>query len=137
MQKINFQNLPNTTTPVNATDLNQLQTNVESEINSRDYRQSFTIPANSSKTLSFTQSPFTILFSGRAQVGAGHTSYILTGYGAGTSDRYSCIKLEGNSNNHISFSISGQTITVTNSASNQYSCSLFFLIGSISNVSIS
>ena len=34
MQKINFQNLPSTTTPVNATDLNQLQTNVENAINS-------------------------------------------------------------------------------------------------------
>lgn len=31
MDKINFQNLPNTTTPVNATNLNQLQTNVENE----------------------------------------------------------------------------------------------------------
>ena len=29
MQKINFQNLPNTTTPVNATNLNALQDNVE------------------------------------------------------------------------------------------------------------
>lgn len=33
MDKINFQNLPNTTTPVNATNLNQLQTNVENAIN--------------------------------------------------------------------------------------------------------
>lgn len=33
MQKINFQNLPNTTTPVNATNMNQLQTNVENAIN--------------------------------------------------------------------------------------------------------
>lgn len=33
MQKINFQNLPNTTTPVNATNLNAIQTNTENEIN--------------------------------------------------------------------------------------------------------
>lgn len=32
MQKINFQNLPNTTTPVNATNLNDLQDNVEDAI---------------------------------------------------------------------------------------------------------
>lgn len=32
MQKINFQNLPNTTTPVNATNLNNLQDNVEDAI---------------------------------------------------------------------------------------------------------
>ena len=33
MQKINFQNLPNTTTPVNATNLNAIQTNVEDVFN--------------------------------------------------------------------------------------------------------
>ena len=33
MQKINFQNLPSTTTPVNATNLNAIQTNVEDAIN--------------------------------------------------------------------------------------------------------
>lgn len=33
MDKINFQNLPNTTTAVNATNLNQVQTNVENEFN--------------------------------------------------------------------------------------------------------
>ena len=31
MQKINFQNLPNTTTPLNATNMNTIQTNVENE----------------------------------------------------------------------------------------------------------
>ena len=34
MDKINFQNLPNTTTPINATNMNLLQTNVENAINS-------------------------------------------------------------------------------------------------------
>ena len=33
MQKINFQNLPNTSTPVNATNLNAIQTNVENVFN--------------------------------------------------------------------------------------------------------
>ncbi len=33
MEKITFENLPNTTTPINATNLNQLQTNVENAIN--------------------------------------------------------------------------------------------------------
>lgn len=33
MDKINFQNLPNTTTPVHATNLNTLQNNVENAIN--------------------------------------------------------------------------------------------------------
>lgn len=33
MEKINFQDYPNTTTPINTTNLNQLQTNVENGIN--------------------------------------------------------------------------------------------------------
>ena len=33
MEKINFENLPSTNTPINATNLNQLQTNVENAIN--------------------------------------------------------------------------------------------------------
>lgn len=33
MQKINFQDLPNTTTPINATNLNAMQTNAETAIN--------------------------------------------------------------------------------------------------------
>ena len=33
MNKINFQNLPNTTTPINATNMNLLQTNVENALN--------------------------------------------------------------------------------------------------------
>lgn len=36
MQKINFQNLPNTTTPINATNLNAIQTNAETAINNVD-----------------------------------------------------------------------------------------------------
>lgn len=39
MQKINFQNLPSTTTPVNASNLNQVQTNVENEFT--DYLKNF------------------------------------------------------------------------------------------------
>lgn len=37
MQKINFQNLPTTTTPVNATNLNQVQTNVENAMVEQEY----------------------------------------------------------------------------------------------------
>ena len=36
MQKINFQNLPNTTTPINATNLNAIQSNVENIFNGND-----------------------------------------------------------------------------------------------------
>lgn len=33
MEKINFQNLPSTETPINSTNLNQMQTNIENAIN--------------------------------------------------------------------------------------------------------
>ena len=36
MQKINFQDYPNTTTPVNATNLNAIQSNAETSINEVD-----------------------------------------------------------------------------------------------------
>ena len=36
MQKINFQDLPSTTTPINATNLNAIQTNAEDAINTLD-----------------------------------------------------------------------------------------------------
>lgn len=36
MQKINFQNLPSTTTPINATNLNAMQTNVENVFNGNE-----------------------------------------------------------------------------------------------------
>ena len=43
MQKITFQNLPSTTTPINATNLNAIQTNAETAINSIDIELSKTI----------------------------------------------------------------------------------------------
>ena len=39
MQKIKFQNLPSTTTPVNATNLNAIQTNVETALNGKTDRE--------------------------------------------------------------------------------------------------
>lgn len=44
MNKINFQDLPNETTPINANNLNQLQTNVD---NAKMEKNSIKIPANS------------------------------------------------------------------------------------------
>lgn len=42
MEKINFENLPSTNTPINATNLNQLQTNVENAIGDLIKYQDFT-----------------------------------------------------------------------------------------------
>ena len=62
MQKINFQNLPNTTTPVNDTNLNLLQDNVENALNLKADTSSLptvndatlTIQANSTTVATFT-----------------------------------------------------------------------------------
>lgn len=48
MEKINFQSYPNTTTPINDTNLNQLQTNVENSIN-----PNATVDANGWTVLTF------------------------------------------------------------------------------------
>ena len=46
MQKINFQDLPSTTTPLNASNMNTLQTNVENAIsNATLFEQLFNIPS--------------------------------------------------------------------------------------------
>lgn len=47
MQKINFENYPSTNSPINATNLNQIQTNVETEFNKNDsLRSARTIRSN-------------------------------------------------------------------------------------------
>ena len=52
MDKINFQNKPNTTTPINATNLNQLQDNVESAINeTKTWKLVGTVTSNDQMTL--------------------------------------------------------------------------------------
>lgn len=51
MQKINFQNLPNTTTPINATNLNAIQTNVENVFNGNEVAGNMIVESISSKNM--------------------------------------------------------------------------------------
>ena len=51
MQKINFQNLPSTTTPINATNLNAIQTNVENVFNGSEVAGNMIVEGISSKNM--------------------------------------------------------------------------------------
>ena len=65
--KINFQNLPNTTTPVNATNLNALQTNVETALN--DKADTSSIPTVNDATLTIQKNGTTLdTFTANASV---------------------------------------------------------------------
>ena len=57
MQKINFQNLPNTTTPINATNLNAIQTNAENAINLKADTSSLSTVATSGSYADLTNKP--------------------------------------------------------------------------------
>lgn len=99
-------------------------------------RTAFSISANSSKTLTFTQNSIAFILTGKGSLGgANHCSLIFT-YGQGTTDRTKIQTLYAGSG-HISFSINGQTITVSNSSSSGYSFTMLFLIGSANNVTVS
>lgn len=99
-------------------------------------RTAFSISANSSKTLTFTQNSIAFILTGKGSLGgANHCSLIFT-YGQGTTDRTKIQTLYAGSG-HISFSINGQTITVSNSSSSGYSFTMLFLIGGANNVTVS
>jgi len=51
MQKINFQNLPSTTTPINATNLNAIQTNVENVFNGSETMGNIVVDSIRSKNI--------------------------------------------------------------------------------------
>lgn len=139
MQKINFQNLPSTTTPVNASNLNTMQSNIESDINSRASRITFSISSNSSKTLTFPDSGMATLFTGKGTLGEANNCTLIFTYGAGGTARYKTKNLE-NGAGHITFTIGNENtrqITIANSSTSSYSCSLIVLVGSASNITIS
>lgn len=126
MQKIPFSNLPDTTTPVNDTNLNLLQTNVENAINGVDDRKTgyydFTIPGNGSKTLTFTYNNGWVgIFAAKTTLGGGINVSYMYGYQNGTSARY-FVEQVITGGGHLSFSISDRSITISNSSDSDYLC---------------
>ena len=77
MQKITFQDLPSTSTPINATNLNAIQNNTETAINS--------VSTNLSNYINGTTAMQNINVSGRAIAGAFGKSYPITTANATTT----------------------------------------------------
>lgn len=107
------------------------------EINSVRYafgRKTFTIPANGSITLTFTGSETVFLLTGKTTLGSGVFCWIGWTYNEGTSSRTGIRVLE-NGSGHITYSIDGRKIILTNS-SQRYTCSIIPLVNGVSVVDI-
>lgn len=104
MNKINFENLPSTNTPINSSNLNQMQTNVENEFaNKYNLTRGTVIPNNSdlnnfttlgsfycespSKAQSLSNCPVTTAFKLIVENIASSEQYRQTIYGQGTSSQ--------------------------------------------------
>lgn len=120
MQKITFQNLPNTTTPINATNLNAIQTNAETAINDvagdlSDYVNGTTTMGNittTGSTINGTQkinTPNNISSGLTVHAGTGNegsikytnndeTKEYVAGYGTGGFDGFGIYSAETNHN---------------------------------------
>lgn len=82
MQKINFQNLPSTTTPINATNLNAIQSNAEDAINDlsnyvdgTNTMGNIIVESISTKNMFNSDSP-SVIHSGMTWTGSGKSHYL-------------------------------------------------------------
>ena len=75
MQKINFQNLPSTTTPINATNLNAIQTNVENVFNGSETMGNIVVGSIRTKNMFNSDSP-SAMQSGMTWIGNGKSHYL-------------------------------------------------------------
>ena len=129
MDKINFQNLPNTTTPVNATNLNLLQTNVENECDTKTKKIDFNIEANSSITLTIDGGgSIAFLLTGKGQSSDSHLLWFIVNYSSGGSSRFKMYNLLNFNNADITTSLNGRELTITNSLAGTYKMSITYLV---------
>ena len=100
-------------------------------------RVTFNLQPGSSVTLNCDGAKLVMLFSGKASLGAGIELTLLYTYDSGTPSRTNYKKIV--SGDHLSYTIDGQKIIITNNAptGNRYDCSLLFLVGNPTNVLIS
>ena len=114
MQKINFQDLPSTTTPLNANNLNQLQTNVENEF-AKNIKLIYTkdIAGNTTDTYNFPTTTSLYLVIAHQN---GNQNYCIFDIVYGRGQYYTRIK---------DTATSSTSITITYS-SNQISCSCLY-----------
>lgn len=98
-------------------------------------RTSFSISAGSSKTLSFNTGQLVFMLTGKGSLGSAYYSGIVYNYGEGTSSRMKVNTLVDGSNGlHLSFTISGQTLKITNNSTSSYTFAIFYYIGSANNI---
>lgn len=132
MSRITFKNLPDTSTPLNASNMNSIQ-------NDLMRIKTFTIPKNNgTKAITFPDAKSIVLFSSKINYGGTTECWIIGMYGAGGSSRTDVTKLsEGSSTRKITYTISDRVITLTNPTDSQADCSLVVLVGNYDSITVS
>lgn len=136
MGKITFQNLPSTSTPLNATNLNNIQEIYDLAIK----RTSFSMATNTSKTITHTvNNNLLYIFSAKGGLGSATEFWIIGTYGAGGSSRTQIDKLVSSTSEgrYLTVSITDNTITISNATTTTWYCSITPLVGDISAISVS
>lgn len=94
----------------------------------------FNIPNNSSVNLNFDGAELILLFCAKTTLGMGTKISFIYTYGEGTTSRTGIETIKDYQ--YLVLTIDGKKITVTNNSGSRFKCSLLFLIGNKSNVSI-
>ena len=92
MEKINFENKPNTTTPINATNLNLLQDNAENDIGLLSNLET----SDKSNLVNAINEANNVIESGTNYLKFKDGALICTGAGNGTNDSYTTINFPQN-----------------------------------------
>ena len=98
-------------------------------------RTSFSISSNSSKTLSFDTGNLVFILTGKGSLGAACYCGLIFNYGQGTTQRMKRQTLyDASDGAHLTFTISGQTLTITNNSTSSYNFTINYLMGSENNI---
>lgn len=133
MAYINFKNLPDTTTPLNATNMNDIQDGLIRKIE-------FTVSANSTKTITISDDNIKVfIFNARAGISSGYLTSLFSCYGVGGSARYKEeILMTGTTTPTITIGAENtRTISIQDTNNRNWTCSIVVLLGDISKITIS
>ena len=132
MSRITFKNLPDTSTPLNASNMNSIQNDLVKVID-------FTIAAGGTKNITFPDSRTIAIFSSKMNLGNTTECWIIGMYGSGGTSRTDITKIsQGSSARAIAYSINNRVITLTNPISDASAiCSLVVLIGDYTSITVS
>ena len=140
--RVNWQNSPSTTTPLNADNLNKMDKGIDDLDNAIEElnnnlgnirNEQYSLSAGGTLTISHSGSPFTCLVVAQGSEASLWGSYILHGYGPGTTLRNHIITLGAGEG--ISVSISDNSFIITNLKPNlDVAVNITLLLGSIISV---